>query len=103
MNKLVTFLLSLILLGFVLDLGYSALLWEGPSLTRSPREDSMRLAVVLGVSLAVGLVVAAFVGYASWRTIRRTDDGEYRPCTSCGYDLRAHRGGERCPECGTEV
>ena len=24
-------------------------------------------------------------------------------CRTCGYDLRAHAKGERCPECGTEV
>ena len=22
-------------------------------------------------------------------------------CRKCGYDLRAHKAGERCPECGT--
>jgi hypothetical protein len=24
-------------------------------------------------------------------------------CTICGYDLRAHQPGQRCPECGTEI
>jgi hypothetical protein len=24
-------------------------------------------------------------------------------CPACGYDLRAHAKGERCPECGTAV
>lgn len=24
-------------------------------------------------------------------------------CTTCGFDLRAHRPGDKCPECGTEL
>jgi tRNA(Ile2) C34 agmatinyltransferase TiaS len=24
-------------------------------------------------------------------------------CQKCGYDLRAHRPGQRCPECGTPI
>jgi hypothetical protein len=24
-------------------------------------------------------------------------------CANCGYDLHAHKEGDRCPECGTEV
>ena len=31
------------------------------------------------------------------RTRRRNRAGL---CPRCGYDLRAHRGGDRCPECG---
>jgi hypothetical protein len=31
---------------------------------------------------------------------RRVEAGR---CAVCGYDLRAHRWGDRCPECGTEV
>ena len=32
-----------------------------------------------------------------WRAARRLRDGL---CPSCGYDLRAHQVGARCPECG---
>jgi len=33
-----------------------------------------------------------------WRTARRLREGL---CLKCGYDLRAHQPGGRCPECGT--
>jgi hypothetical protein len=35
-----------------------------------------------------------------WRLRQRLT---HRLCRACGYDLRAHSGGERCPECATPV
>jgi rubrerythrin len=30
----------------------------------------------------------------------RMDPGK-QPCPTCGFDLRAHSPGDKCPECGT--
>jgi hypothetical protein len=38
-----------------------------------------------------------FVGF--WRT----KPPKPNMCDVCGYDLRAHVAGQRCPECGTEI
>jgi hypothetical protein len=35
-----------------------------------------------------------------WRDRRRKLEGH---CVKCGYDLRAHRPGQRCPECGEGI
>jgi hypothetical protein len=35
-----------------------------------------------------------------WRKRRKHKAG---CCVACGYDLRAHRPGEKCPECGTGI
>lgn len=37
---------------------------------------------------------------ARWRRKRRLASG---CCLHCGYNLRAHHPGQKCPECGTEV
>jgi hypothetical protein len=50
-------------------------------------------------SLVVCTAVPPLVGLArTWRRTRRRRAGL---CAECGYDLRAHAKGERCPECGT--
>jgi hypothetical protein len=36
----------------------------------------------------------------TWSAITRRWRANQGRCTACGYDLRAHREGERCPECG---
>jgi hypothetical protein len=37
-----------------------------------------------------------------WRRLRRRPLPEHA-CVKCRYDLRAHKAGERCPECGTVI
>ena len=39
-------------------------------------------------------------GVGRWRAARRVGTGL---CPVCRYDLRAHRAGDKCPECGTVV
>jgi len=47
------------------------------------------------------LPVVSFFFFCHWRTEgRRRSHGL---CLICGYDLRAHRPGQRCPECGTPI
>ncbi len=40
-----------------------------------------------------------------WWMIRRIRRGKFGPgcCRKCGYDLRAHKSGAACPECGTVI
>ena len=47
------------------------------------------------------LSAAAFRPY--WRVAVRRRRSRRNCCLECGYDLRAHKPGDRCPECGTVV
>jgi hypothetical protein len=65
-----------------------------------------RMTHVHGLAIPHALVVILFAALPAWwmfRTRRRWR-GEMRVeqglCVRCGYDLRAHAKGERCPECG---
>jgi hypothetical protein len=43
---------------------------------------------------------------ASWDCYRLSMPRKGQPvgcCQKCGYDLRAHQAGEKCPECGTVI
>jgi hypothetical protein len=51
------------------------------------------------LTLLLGAVPMAWASHR-WRHSRRTRAGR---CTNCGYDLRAHAAGGRCPECGAAV
>jgi hypothetical protein len=46
-------------------------------------------------------------GYKLWRAARsfrrKSSDKQTVPCPICGYDLRAHAPGSKCPECGTPI
>ena len=51
------------------------------------------------VSLLAGLLLICELR-RKWRNRSRDDDSL---CPTCSYDLRAHKAGERCPECGTTI
>ncbi len=52
------------------------------------------------ISLILLLWILMLAAAQPLRTYLRRYRGR---CGSCNYDLRAHRPGDRCPECGTEV
>jgi hypothetical protein len=53
------------------------------------------------------LVITALLPLAwcrvAWQRSRKRKWSRTGRCAECGYDLRAHRPGQKCPECGTEV
>ena len=51
------------------------------------------------------LLSAAAPAWWLWHTLSRWQRSrcKLRCCSRCGYDLRAHNPGDRCPECGTAV
>ena len=51
------------------------------------------------LAAATALLPAVWLKGA-WRTRRSQRRREGGLCMGCGYDLRAHGAGERCPECG---
>jgi hypothetical protein len=53
------------------------------------------------LTLTAGLSLWLFFpARRAWRTARRTRAGL---CLACGYELRAHAPGDKCPECGTPI
>src|ERR1035437_10018193 len=65
------------------------------------------VAVICG---GVGVAVGVALMIPSWILVKRCIvryDRYHRwkknQCVECGYDHRAHRPGEKCPECGTTI
>jgi len=56
----------------------------------------VRVPVVYAIFLSAAISTALL--WPRWK--RRIAAGH---CAKCGYDLRAHRPGQRCPECGTPI
>lgn len=76
--------------------------WTSTSGSEVPRFDAALVSVAfspwLGAVLAAVPLAWAVGGW--WRRRRRPEAGK---CGRCGYDLRAHVAGQRCPECGTVI
>ncbi len=50
--------------------------------------------------LLTGSPLCCLLGYKRRTRLRRLRKGL---CLHCGYDLRAHKPGQKCPECGTLI
>ncbi|HEX2970752.1 MAG TPA: hypothetical protein VHP11_00365 [Tepidisphaeraceae bacterium] len=79
--------------------------------TSSCRDEKNRLGLAgtwfsLGVPywliMMLTLILPLVWGQQEWKQ-RRTRRIARGLCPICGYDLRAHRPGQRCPECGTPI
>ena len=62
---------------------------------------SVRAVLVCAAAATVPIVLAIVYFRGGRRELVRMAREERGLCPSCGYDLRAHAPGERCPECGT--
>jgi hypothetical protein len=64
-----------------------------------------RVPAVTFISLDVWVLALPFLGLAFWSVKRtgRLQQLSAGRCALCGYDLRAHKPGQKCPECGTEI
>jgi hypothetical protein len=74
--------------------------WYSHSLLNRPQ----RCDRIIRVGVPHWVAVAGFGALpACWWVRRRRLAGRRRRglCDRCGYDLRGHTGGDRCPECGT--
>lgn len=72
-----------------LALGGCALLARA-GLIRGPVGDAVAISTFLIPATVAGMLT------------RKSAAGDLT-CKKCGYDLRAHQAGQRCPECGAEI
>ena len=70
----------------------------GPEHPLSLIRLTLRLTVFF--ACAVCFAIAGTGTFRAWRWRTRLLKGL---CLKCGYDLRAHTGGDRCPECGSPL
>jgi hypothetical protein len=52
------------------------------------------------IAMPSAVLPVMWMGALLLRRARRRERERDGLCRTCGYDLRAHRAGERCPECG---
>jgi hypothetical protein len=60
-----------------------------------------RLGLLLLAVATLGMLLSLPWAFKEVREQETKDRREQGRCLKCGYDLRAHRAGDRCPECGT--
>jgi hypothetical protein len=87
-----------------IPVAFGLVIWEAVDDSLGPEHPLpvARLGLRLGGFFACGVCLAiAGVGtFRAWRWTNRLRQGL---CLGCGYDLRAHGGGDLCPECGSPL
>ena len=73
---------------------------EGWSLGPSDHYYVIYVSQLLLLLLTIGILGLLSVPILRRRRHKRAARGL---CQSCGYDLRVHRAGDKCPECGTPI
>ena len=51
----------------------------------------------------LSVLAGVWLGWDAYRGFRRRRRAGEKICARCSYDLRAHKVGDRCPECGAVV
>jgi|GEM_PF-4177911 len=71
------------------------------AIAQIPRQQWWHWPQIIGVGTMLSLFVAYVFycqGWRKWNSYVARLLGKC--CLKCGYDLRAHKPGDRCPECG---
>jgi hypothetical protein len=74
--------------------------WKDGIAYRGYTQDSRLLMVPHWTVIAAAAVLP---GWRAGRWIVRRKKRAPQGCAGCGYDLRMHKAGEKCPECGKEI
>lgn len=65
---------------------------------------SVLLSIAFVLVMVAVIFVPAWIFVQRWRkTNTRYQRWKTNHCITCNYDLRAHKPGDKCPECGTPV
>jgi hypothetical protein len=68
----------------------------------SPAVVSLR-APFWALTLAMALIPAVVASRRAVRGVREAQRARHGLCLQCGYNLRAHKPGDKCPECGMVI
>jgi hypothetical protein len=68
-----------------------------------PKDGPLPAMFLLAISDWVPAVPLFLCAYLCWNRRTRVTSSSQSRCPICGYDLRAHKPGQKCPECGTEI
>jgi len=77
-------------------------IWNHYSQAGKPVFSGYQLSLPYLPPLAL-LVCGGVLAHWMWQRLAERRALRQGHCATCGYDLRAHRPGQRCPECGTVV